>query len=64
MLLGGGMYQYLSNAVNEAVESGMHFSITTGNDNKDACSYSLASAEKAVTVSTSTPGNGRAYLSV
>ena len=35
----------------------------TGNDNRDACDYSPAAAEKAVTVGASTLGDERAYFS-
>lgn len=35
----------------------------TGNDNRDACNYSPAAAEKAVTVGASTIGDERAYFS-
>ena len=35
----------------------------TGNDNRDACNYSPAAAEKAVTVGASTLGDERAYFS-
>jgi subtilisin family serine protease len=42
MSLGGGMSQALNDAVNRAVDSGMHFAVAAGNDNKDACSYSPA----------------------
>lgn len=63
MSLGGGMSPSLNDAVNRAVESGMHFAVAAGNDNKDACSYSPASAEKAVTVGASTLGDDRAYFS-
>jgi cerevisin len=35
----------------------------TGNDNRDACNYSPAGAEKAVTVGASTLGDERAYFS-
>ena len=34
-----------------------------GNDNRDACDYSPAGAEKAVTVGASTLGDDRAYFS-
>ena len=34
-----------------------------GNDNRDACNYSPAAAEKAVTVGASTIGDERAYFS-
>ena len=35
----------------------------SGNDDKDACNYSPAAAEKAVTVGASTLGDERAYFS-
>ena len=63
MSLGGGKSQALDDAVNRAVESGMHFAVAAGNDNKDACSFSPASAEQAVTVGASTLADERAYFS-
>jgi cerevisin len=63
MSLGGGKSQALDDAVNRAVDSGMHFAVAAGNDNKDACAYSPAAAEKAVTVGASTLGDDRAYFS-
>jgi len=61
--LGGGKSLALDDAVNKAVESGMHFAVAAGNDNRDACSYSPAAAEKAITVGASTLGDERAYFS-
>ena len=63
MSLGGGISQALNDAVNKAVDSGMHFVVAAGNDNKDVCSYSSAPAEKAVIVGASTLGDDRAYFS-
>lgn len=63
MSLGGGKSLALDDAVNRAVESGMHFAVAAGNDNRDACSYSPAGAVKAVTVGASTLGDERAYFS-
>jgi len=63
MSLGGGKSLALDDAVNKAVESGMHFAVAAGNDNRDACNYSPAGAEKAVTVGASTLGDERAYFS-
>jgi cerevisin len=63
MSLGGGKSRALDDAVNRAVTSGMHFAVAAGNDNKDACSYSPAAAELAVTVGASTLGDERAYFS-
>jgi len=63
MSLGGGKSQALDDAVNKAVRSGLHFAVAAGNDNRDACSYSPAAAESAVTVGASTIGDERAYFS-
>ncbi|TFK45033.1 peptidase S8/S53 domain-containing protein [Crucibulum laeve] len=63
MSLGGGKSQALDDAVNKAVETGLHFAVAAGNDNRDACNYSPASAENAVTVGASTLGDERAYFS-
>lgn len=50
-------------AVNAAVDTGLHFAVAAGNDNADACNYSPASAENAITVGASTLGDSRAYFS-
>jgi cerevisin len=63
MSLGGGKSRALDDAVNRAVTSGMHFAVAAGNDNKDACNYSPAAAELAVTVGASTVSDDRAYFS-
>lgn len=42
---------------------GVHFAVAAGNDNKDACNYSPAAAEDAVTVGASTLSDERAYFS-
>jgi cerevisin len=63
MSLGGGKSRALDEAVNGAVDSGLHFAVAAGNDNRDACSYSPAAAEKAVTVGASTLSDERAYFS-
>ena len=63
MSLGGGKSRALDTAVNGAVDTGLHFAVAAGNDNRDACSYSPAAAEKAVTVGASTLGDERAYFS-
>ncbi|KAF9448260.1 hypothetical protein P691DRAFT_775538 [Macrolepiota fuliginosa MF-IS2] len=63
MSLGGGKSQALDDAVNRAVDTGLHFAVAAGNDNRDACSYSPAAAENAVTVGASTLGDERAYFS-
>ena len=63
MSLGGGKSQALDDAVNKAVDSGLHFVVAAGGDNRDACSYSPAGAEKAVTVGASTLSDERSYSS-
>ncbi|CAE6425211.1 unnamed protein product, partial [Rhizoctonia solani] len=63
MSLGGGKSPALDRAVNAAVKNGLHFAVAAGNDNKDACNYSPAAAELAVTVGASTMGDDRAYFS-
>lgn len=79
MSLGGGKSVALNKAVNKAVDGGLHFAVAAGrdgiysifsltdqcigNDNKDACHYSPAGAENAVTVGASTLADERAYFS-
>ena len=52
--LGGGRSKVLDDAVNRAVDSGLHFAVAAGNNDTDACLFSPAAAEKAVTVGSST----------
>ncbi|KAL5521396.1 hypothetical protein ACEPAG_9322 [Sanghuangporus baumii] len=63
MSLGGGKSQALDDTVNKAVKAGLHFAVAAGNDNRDACDYSPASAVNAVTVGASTVTDERAYFS-
>lgn len=63
MSLGGGKAKSLDDAVDAAVDSGLHFAVAAGNDNKDACDFSPAAAEGAVTVGASTITDARAYFS-
>lgn len=63
MSLGGGKARSLDEAVDAAVESGLHFAVAAGNDNKDACDFSPAASEGAVTVGASTITDERAYFS-
>jgi cerevisin len=63
MSLGGGKSRALDAAVNGAVDAGIHFAVAAGNDNRDACDYSPAAAEKAVTVGASTIEDERAWFS-
>lgn len=63
MSLGGGKSPALDMAVNAAVKAGLHFAVAAGNDNADACNYSPAAAENAITVGASTLSDARAYFS-
>ncbi|KAG2235094.1 serine protease 1 [Thamnidium elegans] len=63
MSLGGGKSPSLDLAVNGAVDSGIVFAVAAGNDNADACNYSPAAAELAITVGASTISDERAYFS-
>ncbi|ROT40951.1 hypothetical protein SODALDRAFT_343138 [Sodiomyces alkalinus F11] len=63
MSLGGGKTEALDRVVNAAVEAGIHFAVAAGNDNADACNYSPAAAEKAVTVGATELGDARSYFS-
>ncbi|KAI8876000.1 serine protease [Backusella circina FSU 941] len=63
MSLGGGKSPSLDRFVNSAVEAGIVFAVAAGNDNRDACDYSPAAAELAITVGASTIADERAYFS-
>ncbi|KAI9604760.1 hypothetical protein H4Q26_002729 [Puccinia striiformis f. sp. tritici PST-130] len=63
MSLGGGNSPSLDQAVNAAVDTGLHFAVAAGNDNKDACTFSPAAAKKPITVGASTIQDERAYFS-
>lgn len=63
MSLGGGKTKMLDNAVDAAVDAGIHFAVAAGNDNADACNYSPAASANAVTVGASAIDDSRAYFS-
>ncbi|OLY80655.1 Subtilisin-like protease 8 [Smittium mucronatum] len=63
MSLGGGFSRALNTAVESAVSAGVHYIVAAGNDNRDACSYSPASAEAAITVGSSDFADTRSYFS-
>lgn len=50
MSLGGSQSQILNSAVNELVQSGIPVIVSAGNDRRDSCNASPASAELAITV--------------
>lgn len=63
MSLGGGRSLTLENAVDRAVEAGIHFSVAAGNDSEDACEYSPAAAKRPITVGASTIEDAMAFFS-
>ncbi|KAJ2043193.1 proteinase B [Coemansia sp. S16] len=63
MSLGGGLSRALNLAVDAAVRAGVHYAVAAGNDNRDACNYSPASAANAITVGATTITDERAWFS-
>jgi cerevisin len=63
MSLGGANSRALDDAVNKAAEGGVHFAVAAGNDDDDACKYSPAAAEYAITVGAFDFGDARAWFS-
>ncbi|KAI8065697.1 serine protease 1 [Gongronella butleri] len=63
MSLGGGKSRSLDLAVDGAVDAGVVFAVAAGNDNADACNYSPAASQEAITVGASTLSDDRAYFS-
>jgi len=63
MSLGGGRSRTLDKVVNKAIEKGVLFAVAAGNDNRDACDYSPARADKAVTVGATDRNDKRSYFS-
>lgn len=63
MSLGGGKSRPLDAAVANAVGQGLHFAVAAGNDDRDACNYSPAGVEVAITVGASSKDDSRAYFS-
>lgn len=61
--LGGGKSNSLNTAVNKAVNSGIPMVVAAGNENKDACTTSPASAEYAITVASMEKGDIRSDFS-
>ena len=63
MSLGGGKSPALDKAVAAAIKRGVLFAVAAGNDNKDACNYSPAAVEDAITVGATTKQDQRAWFS-
>ncbi|KAG5440047.1 hypothetical protein PCK2_000655 [Pneumocystis canis] len=61
--LGGVKSSILDYFVDVAVSLGLHFTVAAGNDNDDACKYSPASSESAITVGATTVLDNRASFS-
>lgn len=63
MSLGGGYSDAINQGANRIVESGLFLAVAAGNSNKDSCTGSPSSAEKAFTVGASDINDNRAYFS-
>jgi len=63
MSLGGGFSATMNSAVASAVSLGLIMVVAAGNDNKNACSYSPASAPTAITVAASDNKDTKATFS-
>ncbi|KAJ6573411.1 peptidase S8/S53 domain-containing protein [Mycena vulgaris] len=63
MSLDVGTSKALNQAVNAAVDAGLHIAVGAGNNNGDACNSSPAAAEKVFTVGASTIADARASFS-
>jgi len=63
MSLGGSAYQALDDAVNAAVNAGVHFAVAAGNNNGNACNYSPARAANAICVGATTNTDAKASYS-
>ncbi|KAI9207438.1 peptidase S8/S53 domain-containing protein [Polychytrium aggregatum] len=63
MSLGGGRSRALDRAVDVAVKAGVNFAVAAGNDGLDACDYSPAASQLAVTVGASNSRDEAAWFS-
>jgi serine protease len=63
MSLGGGYSSSVNAAIANAVAAGVTFAVSAGNDNRDACTKSPASAPEAVTVGSTTSSDARSSFS-
>jgi subtilisin family serine protease len=63
MSLGGGASTALDNAVSNSVAAGVTYAVAAGNDNRNACNYSPARVESALTVGATTSSDARSSFS-
>src|SRR5262249_55937840 len=63
MSLGGGASAALDNAVTNAINSGVVFSVAAGNETQDACNTSPARTPAAITVGSTTMSDARSSFS-
>lgn len=63
MSLGGGASTSLDNAVRSAVSSGVTFVVAAGNSSANACNYSPARVDEAITVGSTTSSDSRSSFS-
>jgi subtilisin family serine protease len=63
MSLGGGFSSSLNTAVNNLFNAGVLVVVAAGNDNRDACNYSPASASTAYTIASSTSSDAKSGFS-
>ncbi len=63
MSLGGGASTALDNSISNAINSGVTFVVAAGNDNRNACNYSPARVNNAVTVGSTTSSDARSSFS-
>ncbi|MBW3671201.1 MAG: S8 family peptidase [Acidobacteria bacterium] len=63
MSLGGGASSSLDTAVANSIAAGVTYAVAAGNDNKDACNYSPARVNEALTVGSTTSSDSRSSFS-
>lgn len=63
MSLGGGASSSLDTAVQNSIAAGVTYAVAAGNDNKDACNYSPARVNEALTVGSTTSSDSRSSFS-
>ena len=63
MSLGSGKSSALNEASTNLVNSGVVVTVAAGNENQDACNFSPASADKVITVGSTTSKDERSYFS-